>query len=192
MITQNITHLETGIAYHYCDFSDPRTLEGRNILGALIRQLAQDLTISSELEKHMDPLYGPDSRSVTDDMLSDILFRVVGHFSTIYFIIDGLDECGNDVQTMVLSKVHWLARCVKLTANVFVSSRDEDLISMSLKDFPRLQVSTKKIESDIDHFIEETVDEHIRAGKLKTKDSALRDEVVEALKSKADGMFVAP
>src|SRR3954468_4826 len=77
IIDKNITRQDAGIAYYYCDFSDLKSLETRIILGTIIRQLLEGITISSDLEQQMDQLYGSDTRTVADDELIALLFAVV-------------------------------------------------------------------------------------------------------------------
>ena len=192
VITKDITSQDFGIAYHYCDFSDPRSLEVRNILGTIVRQLLERINISGDLEQHMNPLYGPDARDVTNDALSAILFHVIKHFSKVYLFIDGLDECRNDAQTMILSIVHQISQSEQPTVKIFVSSRDELIISASLKKFLHLRISAENNSDDIAHFVEEAVNLNIRSGALKIQDPSLQSEIITTLTGKAHGMSVAP
>src|SRR5277367_5010567 len=98
IIDKDIASQDAGIAYYYCDFSDPKSLETRIILGTIIRQLLDGINISSDLEQQMDQLYRSDTRTAADDELVALLFAVVKYFSKIYVFVDGLDECGREEQ----------------------------------------------------------------------------------------------
>lgn len=177
MIEKDITTQDTGIVYHYCDFSDPRSLEARNILCAIVRQLLEGINISGDLEQHVDPLYGPGVRAVTDNILSAIIFRVIKHFSKVYLFINGLDKYRSEVQTIILSIVYQLSQSRQPTVKIFISSRDNHIISASLKKFSHLQVSAEKISDNIAHFIEETMNFNISSGALKIQDPSLQYKV---------------
>ena len=149
IISKNITSQDTGIIFHYCDFSDPRSLETRNILGTIARQLLERINISGDLEQQMDQLYRRDTGAMTDDELAAILFAIIKHFSKVYLFLDGLDECREEVQTTVLSIVIQLSESIQPAVKIFISSRDEYLISKSLKKFPHIQISAENNSDDI-------------------------------------------
>lgn len=138
----------------------------------------------------MDQLYRMDAGAITDDELAAILFAVVQHFSKVYLFLDGLDECRKEVQTTVLSIVNQLSRSVAPTVKIFISSRDEHIISTSLKEFPRIRIAAKNNSDDIVLFVEETVKSNIRSGLIKIHDISLESEIISALTSRAHGMFL--
>src|ERR1700733_3071849 len=110
IIDKDITSQDVGIAYYYCDFSDLKSLETRTILGTIVRELLEGITISSDLEQQMDQFYRSDTRTIADGELVALLFAVVKHFSKLYVFIDGLDECRKEEQITILSIVNRLAQ----------------------------------------------------------------------------------
>jgi hypothetical protein len=188
IIGKDITSQDVGITYYYCDFSDPKSLETRIILGTIIRQLLESITISSDLEQQIDQLYRSDTRTVADDELVALLFAVVKQFSKIYVFIDGLDECRREEQTTILSIVNQLARSTHPTVKTLITSREEATISTSLRGIPRLRVSADKNSADIAFFVEETVKSNIKSGALTVQDLSLESDIVSALRNGAKGM----
>ena len=66
IINKDITSQDTEIIY-YCDFSDSNSLKSPIILGAMIRQLLEGITISADLEQQINPLCRPGARPLTDN-----------------------------------------------------------------------------------------------------------------------------
>lgn len=188
IIDKDITSQDAGITYFYCDFSDPKSLETRIILGTIIRQLLDGINISSDLEQQMDQLYRSDTRTVADDELVALLFAVVKHFSKIYIFIDGLDECRKEVQITILSIVNQLARSTRPAVKTLITSREEAIISTSLSGIPRLRVSADKNSADIAFFVEETVKSNLECGALTIQDPSLESDIISALRNGAKGM----
>ncbi|KAH0551625.1 hypothetical protein GP486_007158 [Trichoglossum hirsutum] len=190
IIDKDITSHEVAIDYYYCDFSDSKSLETRIILGTIIRQLLENIIIPVDLEQKIGQFYRLGTRTATDDELASILYAVVKLFSIVYICIDGLDECGKDEQATILSVVNQLARSDQTTVKILITSRQEPLISSSLRAFPHLQVSADKNSLDITSFVKDKVKSNIRLGSLTIRDSSLESDIISALIDGADGMYV--
>jgi hypothetical protein len=188
IINKNITSQDVGIAYYYCDFSDLKSLETRTILGTITRELLEGISISSDLERQMDQFYRSDTRAIADDELVALLFAVVKHFSKLYVFIDGLDECRREEQITILSIVNRLARSTRPIVKTLIASREEAIISTSLKGVPRLRISADKNSADIAFFVEETVKSNINSGALTIQDPSLESDIISALINGAKGM----
>jgi hypothetical protein len=178
IIDKDITSQDVGIAYYYCDFSDLKSLETRTILGTIIRELLEGITISSDLEKQMDQFYRSDTKTIADDELVAILFAVARHFSKLYVFIDGLDECRKEEQITILSIVNQLAQSTSPAMKILMVSREEAIISTSLARFPRLRISADK----------KTVNANINSGALTIQDPSLESNITSALINGAKGM----
>jgi KAP family P-loop domain len=188
IIDKDITSQDVGIAYYYCDFSDLKSLETRTILGTIIRELLEGITISSDLEKQMDQFYRSDTKTIADDELVAILFVVARHFSKLYVFIDGLDECRKEEQITILSIVNQLAQSTRPAVKTLIASREEAIISTSLRGIPRLRISADRISADIAFFVEETVKANINSGALTIQDPSLESNIISALINGAKGM----
>jgi hypothetical protein len=191
IVKKDVTSQTTGVTYYYCDFSDRESLESRNILGTLIRQLLEEITIPDALEQQIDRLYKPGTRTASDDDLVGVLRAVIENFSRVYICIDGLDECGKNEQVTIMSMVNSLAQNHCARVKILITSREETIISTSLKGFPRLRVSADNNALDIVTFVEETVKSNIRSGALAIQDPSLESDIISELVNGAQGMYVA-
>lgn len=188
IIRKNITRQEVAITYYYCDFSDPKSLEARGVLGTLLRQLLNEIMISEDLKKQLDQFYRPDIRIASTDELVAILFAVIEQFSKVYIFIDGLDECGKEDRNTISSTVKQLAGSDSSIVKIVVTSQETAEISKFLGGFPYIQISEENNSSDIVSFIEETVTAHMRSGVLAVNDFSLKTDIMSALIDGAQGM----
>jgi hypothetical protein len=110
------------LAYHYCDFANPPTLDPNKIVGSLVRQLALHMSnITSAIQELCYKCSGQPPQL-------DILFELLGNvtkqnFETTYLIIDGLDESPN--RRLFLDETRQLCKASdnKSSLKVLLSSR---------------------------------------------------------------------
>ncbi|KAI9706911.1 MAG: hypothetical protein M1820_004690 [Bogoriella megaspora] len=190
IIKRNITSHDTAVVYFYCDFSDPRSLELRKIVGALIRQLLEEINMPDDLEQQLAEFCGRHPGVVADEALSAILFRATTYFSKLWLFIDGLDECRYEVQTAVLSILDDLSRSKRTVMKILVASRDEYAISNAMKKYTHLRIGEENNSSDINYFVENMVKTRIVSGILEIRDISLESEIVTSLTRQAHGMLV--
>lgn len=190
IVSGKITRLEFAVIYHYCEFSDSRSLEPVVILGTLIRQLLETIVIPESLEKQIERCFSSRVRQATLDELSRLFEDAMAQFSKIYVLVDGIDECKNEDVISLLKIFGRLLQQKTHTSIIKIIhfSRHNDVISGFLNLHSRLELSTAKISHDINIFIEETVRSKISLGELEVFDASLEKEVVTRLKDGAHGM----
>jgi hypothetical protein len=188
IINKDITSQDIGIIYSYCDFSDPKILKTGGILGTIIKELLKEITISRDLEQQMDLFYRSGIRTVADNELITLFIAVIKHFFKVYIVIDGLDECKKEEQITILSTVNQLAQSTSPVVKILIISRQEPIISILLRGFPRFRVSAEKNSADIAFFVEERVKSMIKSEVLKIRDSSLEYDIKSALIDGAKGM----
>ncbi|KAI5836801.1 ankyrin repeat-containing domain protein, partial [Morchella snyderi] len=122
--------------------------------------------------------------------LQDALVASLKLFAEIFFVFDALDECQECMRKDLLPLIHWIAGS---GSKIFLTSRPypEDIaISLNPNDHnrnvQRLDLAAK--EEDVIIYIEETIQEHIKARRLITGD--LRAAVVSKLVDSCKGMFL--
>lgn len=187
IIDRNITRKEAAIAFYYCDFSDPKSLEVPTIFGTILRELLENIVIPDALEQQLDRFCRPSLRTTGNTELNSILCETINYFSEVYIFIDGLDECGHDEQVTVLSMINQLGQSSKSVVKILITSREEHTIATSLKLFPHLQLAADWNSSDIATYIEEVVKEKMRSGKL-IQNPCLESEIISSLANGAQGM----
>lgn len=185
-----ITSHDLLIVYHYCEFSDPRTLQPTVILGTLIRQLLETVTIPEDLGQQIEQCYTPSTRQAMPEELFAVLKNALKRFSKAYVLIDGLDECKREDICLVLSMLEELLQSQPNPPppKVLIFSRDLDMIPRIVTSYARLEVSINKMSFDINSYIEETVKSKISCGDLNISDVSLEKEVIATLKEGAHGM----
>ncbi len=190
LVNEKITSRDSVIIYHYCDFSDPQSLEPIIILGTLIKQLLDTVAIPEVLIEQIERCFTPHTRQATPEELFEVLQGALPHFSKIYLLVDGLDECQRDDITLVMKLLGRLLQPKQESPSlkVILFSRYDDAISRSLNSYPRLEISLNKISSDINAFIEEAVRSKISCGDLEVSDESLETEIIATLKEGARGM----
>lgn len=190
LVSGKITRRESAIIYHFCEFSDPQSLEPTIILGTLIRQLLETIVIPETLEKRIERCFSSRTRHATPEELFQVFEDAIAQFSTIYILVDGIDECRNEDITLVLSMFDRLLQRKIDTSMVKIIhfSRYNDVISGFLNLHSRLEISTEKVTHDINIYIEQTVRSKIASGELEASGESLENEVVTRLKDGAHGM----
>jgi len=188
IISKGITHQELIITYYYCDSSDPRSLEAQNILVTIIKELLEQITITDVLNQQLVSLNRPGIRVAESDELVPILLAVLKHFTKAYIFLDGLDECRKEERVRILSAINEIVSCGCPVVKVFITSQQEVDIAASLGRFPRLEVSTDRISSDIGCFIKGTVRSCIESGSLVVRTAGLELDIISALVDGAQGM----
>lgn len=178
------------VIYHYCEFSDLRSLEPTIILGTLIRQLLEIITIPEELCQQIEQYFTPRSRKVMPEELFAVLQDALLKYSEIYILIDGLDECHtNDIHVLLslFNSLFQLDHCSSIF-KMIIFSRQIGAVPQVLTHYTSFEVSIDRITLDIDNYIESTVRSQISHRKLEVSDTLLEKEIIETLKEGARGM----
>ena len=137
-------------------------------------------------------VYRSGTRVPDKDELVEIFCSIVTQYHQgVFLVIDGLDECGQEVQEEVLSVVTYLMALDRGIVKVYVSSRSDTRISTTLSDYPQINIHESQLIGDITMFVEETVKSKIDKKDLVLRDPALQQEIVSELVAKAHGMFVS-
>lgn len=181
---------ELAVIYHYCEFSDPQSLEPTTILGTLIRQLLETVAIPEALGEQIERCFEPRGREATPEELLDIFKHALLRFSKIYVLVDGLDECktADIVLLLRMFQLLLLPETGRPSLKIIIFSRHTEAISRLLTSCPHLEISVEKISLDINRFIEDTVRSKISCGDLEITDELLEKEVIKTLKAGAHGM----
>ncbi|KAL8881573.1 MAG: hypothetical protein Q9198_001245 [Flavoplaca austrocitrina] len=113
-----------GIAYIYCNFQRQDEQKAGDLLGSLLKQLAQDQ--SSSLPESVKALYDKHKDKRTRPSFDEIrrsLHSVAAQYSRVFIFIDALDECrvAGGCRDKFLSELFNLQ--AKCGANVFATSR---------------------------------------------------------------------
>lgn len=115
-----------GICYHYCDYTDVRTLNVSNLFNTMTRQLLETYGISdvmkSELKKYIASQRPPSCQQIA----LDLFISATKAFSDLFIILDGFDELSGDNRTTMLKSLHPLMSEIR-GLKLFISCRQGDL-----------------------------------------------------------------
>jgi len=189
IVRENVTTQDAVIVYYYCDFSDAISLELGSFMRAIIRQLLEGIIIPSTVQKQIDTLFRSGDRDPTTEEFITIFKDIGKYIHRVFTVIDGLDECRKETQSNILLMTHGMARVHGCSKFIF-TSREEEIITISLRDYQRLNISASNNSEDIDAFIEASVKCNIDSGKLVIDQPWLKLEVLSRLKEGAHGMLV--
>jgi len=174
------------MASFHCDYADLSTLSATKILGTLAKQLLEDIDIPPSVEQ--DPCFSQGNQSLSVQEVSRVLGAIVSLYSTIYLVVDGLDECPKEEEHDVLNSLRVYCAQGLTSVKIFVSSRepaesfDNNMVSHTI--FIRKHDNS----SDIYGYIRESISSLRQARRLAVQDESLVDEIINTLSEKAHGM----
>lgn len=127
--------------------------------------------------------------------LQDIFLAITQQLSSVFFVLDALDECTLDQRADICE---FFTRTVELctTSNglvkLFIASRKELDIERAFrrKSFPIIEVEAKKVNRDITLYVEAQIEKRLQDGSLALNNIALKDKIIAALTTDAGGMYV--
>lgn len=172
-----------GIAVIYFKYNDPdQTLD--NILGSLIRQLVNESSvIPTQLVKFYEQSRNRDT-SLSVDELGDVLKATVDEFDEVYFVVDGLDECSEELRWELMEQ---LEKC-QPQLHLLITSRYLDAISEELADFKRYEIKANR--ADIELFIDRQIQKNRNLRRLVQRNHALREDIKDSVLRTAEHMFL--
>jgi hypothetical protein len=183
------------LAYFYCarDTAEPERADPAQILKCIARQLAYNPTASTirpAAEIKYDELTegGIQSKQLDFKQSAELILDIAQELASATMVIDAVDECrGVD---LLLEQLSWILRQSKTPLRIFIASRNERVISISLKELLCKEIEIGENSGDIDLFVRTEVDRVIsRKALLFGKVSpTLKQKIVNALTSGAQGM----
>ncbi|CAH0044469.1 unnamed protein product [Clonostachys solani] len=189
---QNQSNPGRAVAYFYCTYRDPGTFSASNILSCVAAQLArQDEKAYALLETYYNGLRLGDSlpKDPTTKGLREVLSTMSTLFNRVYIIIDGLDECDNEVEENIQCLLTLAGNSnIKKQVNIALLSRDEVFIRENLE----VEFNVIEIEAhteDIQLYVASELEERISSGRLRIRDVSLRGHIIAELVKGAKGMF---
>lgn len=176
---------DTAVAFFYFSFSDERKQSDSDLLRSLVAQLGwREPGLSMLRQACGDAKRSPPG----PDELQQILLASTRSCSTVYILIDALDECPEDHET----RQSVLARIERLTQDapnlkILATSRELDKIrrSMEVLTAESLCVATRAVNDDIQLYL---AMEMSRNRSLCELSSGTRTLIESTIASKADGM----
>ena len=185
------------LAYFYCDRNQPDHQSHEQILRSFVRQLSTHRD-SNMIPSCIDKCYagkenlGFASPSLTFQECSALVRELFGMYSKVTLVLDALDECDRSTRHILINEVDKLVSgSASCSIKVFISSRPDKDIKHRFQVGPNVCISATDNGADIKKFIVDTINtsppdwlEEV------TSVPGLREEIVDTLHEKADGMYV--
>ncbi|KAK4205934.1 hypothetical protein QBC37DRAFT_162144, partial [Rhypophila decipiens] len=176
--------VHVGIAYLYCNFRRQADQKAEDLLSNLIRQLSQDQSSLPECLRILYDEHKGRSRPSLDG-LSRALQTVANLFSSIFIVVDGLDECqlSDGSRSKFLTELFALQS--KTGANIFVTSRFILDVTERFKDNVSLEIRAHA--GDVQRYIEANL-AYMPSCVARSPD--LHNEIITKIVQAVDGMFL--
>ncbi|KAF0318128.1 ankyrin repeat protein [Colletotrichum asianum] len=174
-----------GIAYIYCNFQrkEDQTLEC--FLSSLIKQLARSLGVIPDglVRLHKDNKRAGTVPSAQE--LFDVLCLICDSYSTLFFLIDALDECQADSCSALISALLSLLARRLTVVKIFATSRFVPEIEKRFDKALKLEI--KATNEDIHRYIQHRLPQiPVRL----TETPGLQDRITGEISNVVDGMFL--
>ena len=185
VLRRRMSDNNVGVAFFYFTFNDQSKQDESDMLRALLLQLSHQHHIGpidlAQLHDRYTTGVPPSS------VLLDYLRRVIERFSSVYIMLDALDESPlNQRRKYVLDALDAMRNWGVQSLHLFVTSRDESDIRESLDQSPvqEVNVHNGEMDRDIHDFVSSRLDKDRRMQKLRP----YRDKIQESLAARAKGM----
>ncbi|KAF5559913.1 hypothetical protein FNAPI_4493 [Fusarium napiforme] len=179
----------TAVCFAFCDYKNPDTCLPENILAALAVQLGlQGEEAFDLLDEYFDMLH-PDDKLPTKPRLDDLM-ELVGSMSELYekvfVIVDGLDECGDQVARMTLS-LKAIVDGSETVSSAFFSRKEEEIREQLAEGFEHIEVSAHV--RDLEDYTLAEVSKRKVLKSIERTNPDLYKDILHTLVHGAQGMF---
>lgn len=181
-----------GFAFFYCNQTEPTRRQALSVLRSVVRQLSSPRSISDHLHCELKQLYFQSRREGagwTLDLCKKHLVELFNLYPHTTIILDALDECEIEERRLLLNTFDEVLNSSPRPVKIFISSRPEGDIRERLIQLPNLEISARNNNDDIAKFIRESTNSPAPWSRALQRNMALKDEIVETLIGKSDGMF---
>ena len=185
---------KTGMTFVYCNYKESRTTT--TYIRLALKQLCRTMqSIPLELQEVYDRNYRKDSQPTCDELRVAFL-AITQQFGRIFFVLDALDECPLDQRKDLCEFILSVARINNPTSSqgivkLFVTSRRESDIEGAFQSIPTIEIEAAKVNSDIEVYVKAQIELRLQNRSLKINNMALKNTILDALTTKAGGMFVS-
>ncbi|CEJ61392.1 hypothetical protein PMG11_09927 [Penicillium brasilianum] len=189
------------LAYFYCsrDTAEPERAKPQSILACIARQLSrrsQTQSIAPPTLALYYKLHSVDGskRKPTMAELCSLIRELTELYDRSMIVVDALDECDVVTRWELVEALESITESASLV-KIFVSSREEGDLRLSLQTHSGLQVTSLENEDDIRKFVEFETDRLIAKKQLLAyiRKKQTKEELTQLIKedviSKAKGMF---
>jgi hypothetical protein len=175
------------LGYIYCNSRKRGLQNPENIVGSLVKQIASlhisDGVLPKFLEEYYDSNVGFGRPPLVG--LSSLLGTTCRAFSKVFFVVDGFDELGEEVQQVMISESKRFFK--QSSAKLLVSSRPH---TTQLEFYLGSSAFTLKItgqRTDIHKFVKSRMKRNLKLQRIIAGDSKLAENVAGDIADRSQG-----
>ena len=172
-----------GVVVHYIRHNDPDK-SMNSILGSFIRQLAQELQNIPSPLVDLYQRYADKGTTPTASEVQSVFHSVVDEFEELYVVVDGLDECDEQLRWDLVDELTPLKPKLRL----LITARNIETIVQELAELDQFEI--KANASDIELFIDHQLQKNRYLRSMVMKSPRLRQDIKAAIVKTADHMFL--
>ena len=188
---------DTGTTFVYCNYKESRTTI--TYIRLALKQLCRTMQLlPPELHKVYNRHHQNDSQPKCDE-LKAVFFAIIQQFGRIFFVLDALDECTLDQRKDLCEFFFDIASTMSTGSStsqgmvkLFITSRRESDIERAFQQqsIPKIELEAAKVDNDIKMYVNAQIELRLQNGSLKLRNMALKNKILNALTTKAGGMYV--
>ncbi|PWO21513.1 SPS1, Serinethreonine protein kinase [Pyrenophora tritici-repentis] len=185
--------------FFYCS-RNPAELtrsEPQAILASLARQLSclepgkplLEPSVSLYREKEAE---GFASGPLQMDETLNLVLQLIAQYPLTTIVIDAMDECDPQKRHELLKALEKILQNSSSLVKIFVSSRNDQDIVLRLRNYPNLEIDSRRNCDDIARFVNEQVEELVQDGRLLSysdSETEMKKLIVGKVIEGAAGMF---
>lgn len=184
--------------YFYCTRSaaEPERSKPDKILASILRQLSciqpDAPLLGPVIEKYRRQGEGFKSNGLNLDDSRDLIVRLIEDYSMTTIVVDALDECDPTMRQSLLDAFEHILKESAGLVKIFVSSRNDQDIVYTLRDYPNLDISSERNTADIEAYVKTETRRLVKTGQLLRNSRAkgeMTASIIDHVSSGADGMF---
>ena len=188
-----INHLQSilksediAVAWIYCDYKQKNVQTFDNLVGSLLKQLAQQRkNLSGELQTlHNDHVFRG-TRPSGKDIVKALQSEIKGIFRT-FIVVDALDECSEE--SGIRNELVENLRSLSGNMNLLVTSRYIPSIEREISQAKRIDIHAK--EEDLRKYVTGRIHRERRLLRHVNSDPSLQDLIVNKIVGNVAGMWV--
>lgn len=154
-------------------------------MGSLFKQLISEVEDVPQACLRLFESHGHANIPVSDNVITRLGASLCKSFTDLYFVLDGLDECSDEVRWGLMERLRDMLPHVRL----LVTSRYRDDIKEELYDFIPAEIHADK--ADVEIFIDDQIQKNRHLSRKVDQSPRLRADIKEAVVRTAQGMQVS-
>jgi len=178
----SVQNSSIGVSYVYCNYKDEENQSISSLLAVLVKQLVQTRPLIAGPVERLHQKHADRGTKPSFDEILGVFKEVLAEYSTVYIVVDALDECQDGTRRQLLAELHDLrtGHDIRLMA----TARFIPEIGASFGEAAKLEVRAS--DEDVRRFV---AGQMHRLPRCIRNDSALQDMIQDKFVDAADGMY---